>query len=59
MWYRWVPPDAEDGALFHVDHLDGDEEDLEDYEVTEALERYRSITWGCSLPHVGVAASLT
>ena len=21
------------GALFHVDHLDGDEEDLEDYEV--------------------------
>ena len=24
------------GALFHVDHLDGDEEDLEDYEVTDA-----------------------
>jgi hypothetical protein len=31
---KWVPADAEDGALFHVDHLDGDEEDLEDYEVS-------------------------
>ena len=38
---KWVPPDEEDGALFHVDHLDGDEEDLEDYEVTEAIERYK------------------
>ena len=39
---KWVPPDDEDGALFHVEHLDGDEEDLEVYEVEEALERYKT-----------------
>ena len=45
---KWVPPEEEDGALFHVDHLDGDEEDLEDYEVSEAMERYKG-TGHCRL----------
>ena len=44
---KWVPPEEEDGALFHVDHLDGDEEDLEDYEVTEAR---RACSPMCSRP---------
>ena len=38
---RWLPPDGDDGALFHVSHLDGDEEDLDHEEAVEALERYQ------------------
>ena len=30
---RWLPPDDEGGALFHVSHHDGDEEDLDADEV--------------------------
>mgnify|MGYP006083719023 CR=1 FL=1 len=38
---RWLPPDGDDGALFHVSHLDGDEEDLDQEEAEEAFERYQ------------------
>ena len=37
---KWLPPDGDDGALFHVSHLDGDEEDLDQEEAEEAFERY-------------------
>ena len=40
--YKWLPPDGEDAALFKVKHLDGDREDLEVYEVEEALEKYKT-----------------
>ena len=33
----WAPPDGDDQALWHMVHYDGDAEDLEDYEVEEAL----------------------
>ena len=35
---KWIPPDpaAGDGPLFHVVHDDGDEEDLEDFEVSSS-----------------------
>ena len=33
----WLPPTATDAALWHVQHLDGDEEDLEETEVEEYL----------------------
>eukprot|EP00966_Prymnesium_polylepis_P217947 5043730-Prymnesium_polylepis.1 len=35
---RWVPPDGDDGALFHAVHDDGDEEDLEEEEATQAIQ---------------------
>ena len=40
---KWAPEDVSEGdpALFHASHDDGDEEGLEEYEVTEALERYK------------------
>ena len=38
---RWLPPEGDDGALFHVSHLDGDEEDLDQEEAEEAFERYQ------------------
>ena len=38
---KWLPPDGDDGALFHVSHLDGDEEDLDQEEAEEALEHYQ------------------
>lgn len=33
----WLPPTEEDQALWHVVHLDGDEEDLDEEELLEAL----------------------
>jgi len=41
---RWLPAgDGEDEPpLFHVDHDDGDEEDLEEYEVVDAFELYKT-----------------
>jgi hypothetical protein len=33
----WLPPEGSDSALWHVRHLDGDEEDLELHEVEAAL----------------------
>ena len=39
---KWLPPDGDDGALFHVSHLDGDEEDLDQEEAEEAFERYQT-----------------
>jgi hypothetical protein len=39
----WLPADANDGlALWHVRHDDGDEEDLEEHEVTEAHALWES-----------------
>ena len=46
---RWLPPNeaAGDGALYHVVHDDGDEEDVDEQEAEAALDmcadRYRSI----------------
>ena len=37
---KWLPPDDEDEALFHMMHDDGDEEDLNEAEVRDALELY-------------------
>jgi len=36
----YVPEEGGDMALWHVRHLDGDEEDLEKYELDEAIARY-------------------
>ena len=36
----WAPPDGEDVALFHVQHDDGDEEDLDEEEAAAALQTY-------------------
>ena len=33
----WLPPDGDDIALWHVEHLDGDEEDLEEFEVEKYI----------------------
>ncbi len=33
----WLPPDGEDMALWHVEHVDGDEEDLEEFEVEKYI----------------------
>lgn len=33
----WLPPTKSDAALWHVQHLDGDEEDLDEQEVLEFL----------------------
>jgi ATP-dependent helicase YprA (DUF1998 family) len=33
----WVPAEGSDVALWHVEHVDGDEEDLEEHEVIECL----------------------
>ena len=32
-WAGWLPEEGEDEALWHVEHDDGDEEDLEECEV--------------------------
>ena len=37
----WYPPSGDDVALWHVRHEDGDENDLEGWEVEEALARSR------------------
>ena len=34
----WLPPDGSDDALWHMVHKDGDEEDLERFEVAFAIE---------------------
>ena len=41
---RWLPAGdaADEPALFHVRHDDGDEEDLEEYEVHEAVALYQT-----------------
>ena len=36
-----LPPDGDDGALFHIVHDDGDKEDLDGYECFAAMEQYR------------------
>ena len=33
----WLPADGEDIALWHVEHVDGDEEDLEEFEVKKYI----------------------
>jgi len=42
---KWLPPDEEDDepALFRAVHDDGDEEDLEEYEVDEARARFEAM----------------
>jgi hypothetical protein len=37
----YLPPDGADQALWHIEHDDGDEEDLEEHELQPALERWR------------------
>ena len=44
---RWLPAGedpTEDPALFHMTHVDGDGEDLEMGEVTEAVDRYAGLS---------------
>jgi hypothetical protein len=43
---KWVPQDGVDMALWHMLHDDGDEEDLEEWEVTESLKLYAQSTGG-------------
>ena len=38
---KYLPPDGDDVALFHVLHDDGDKEDLDCHECFAAMERYR------------------
>ena len=38
---KYLPPDGDDEALFHVLHDDGDKEDLDCHECFAAMERYR------------------
>ena len=40
---RYLPADGEDPALWHVLHDDGDEEDLEEEEVAEALAAFEAM----------------
>ena len=37
---RWLPADGEDEPLWHMVHDDGDEEDLEEFEMRRALVSY-------------------
>ena len=37
---KWAAPDKADDALWHVEHDDGDSEDLEEYEVTDVFSTY-------------------
>ena len=39
---RYLPADGEDPALWHVLHDDGDEEDLEQGELLEAIAQLRA-----------------
>ena len=41
----WLRADREEAALWHMRHDDGDEEDLEDLEVREALRRAGEDEW--------------
>ena len=38
---KYLPPDGDDEALFHILHDDGDKEDLDVYECFAAMEQYR------------------
>ena len=38
---KWLPPDDEDEALFHMVHEDGDEEDLNEVELLSAIDLYK------------------
>ena len=38
---KYLPPDGDDEALFHILHDDGDKEDLDGYERFAAMEQYR------------------
>ena len=38
---KYLPPDGDDEALFHILHDDGDKEDLDGYECFAAMEQYR------------------
>ena len=38
---KYLPPDGDDEALFHILHDDGDKEDLDVYECFAAMEEYR------------------
>ena len=40
---KWVPADAEDEALWHMAHDDGDGEDLDEAEVEAALKLYAEV----------------
>ena len=41
---KWLPPDEEDEALFHMVHEDGDEEDLNEAELNDAVALYKQTT---------------
>jgi len=41
---RWVPPDGTENALFHAVHDDGDEEDLEEDEASDAINTYEALS---------------
>ena len=55
---RWLPAgDGEDEPpLFHVDHDDGDEEDLEECEVIDAFELYKTTPEATKLAQAKVRA---
>ena len=38
---KYLPPDGDDEALFHIVHDEGDREDLDVYECFAAMEQYR------------------
>ena len=38
---KYLPPDGDDVALFHILHDDGDKEDLDCHECFAAMEQYR------------------
>ena len=38
---KYLPPDGDDEALFHIVHDDGDNEDLDIHECFAAMEQYR------------------
>ena len=38
---KYLPPDGDDEALFHILHDDGDKEDLDIHECFAAMEQYR------------------
>ena len=38
---KYLPPDGDDEALFHILHDDGDKKNLDGYECFAAMEQYR------------------
>ena len=38
---KYLPPDGDDEALFHIVHDDDDSEDLDGHECFAAMEQYR------------------